>query len=121
MNKLKDIVATLSRPSSLGTFNRVASMSFGSVRNSGGKSTVPARMEATDKDLESKENMMNIAGMFSDTCEEEFTCMLGCNLPSIEVQSQVMSFEELCAKEELEGTSEVTYEEMKLQFLGRVD
>ncbi|XP_026403660.1 cysteine protease XCP2-like isoform X1 [Papaver somniferum] len=155
MIKLRDIVATLSRPSSLGTFNRAASMSFSSVRNSGGKSTIPAWMEAIDEDLESEENLINMyerwmrhtekirtdieeknrrfqnfkknvmkrrsAGIFADTCKEEFTCMLGCNLPSIEVQSQVMSFEEWCAKEELEGTNKVTYKEMERRFLGRVD
>ncbi|KAI3843972.1 hypothetical protein MKX03_025644 [Papaver bracteatum] len=141
MNKLKGIVATLSRASS---FNRATSMNFSSVREF---KSLTARMEVTDKDLESEENMMDFyerwmrhtgqirtdieeknrrfqnfkknlmkqrsVGYFADTCKEEFTVMLGCNLPSIEVQRQMINFEDWCAKEELEGTDKATYEEMK--------
>ncbi|RZC77433.1 hypothetical protein C5167_001582 [Papaver somniferum] len=157
MNKLKGIVATLYRPSS---FNRATSMSFSSGANcNSGKSTILGRIQVTDKDLESEENLMDlyerwmrhygkirtdideknrrfqtfkkkvmdmnlerhcILGMFSDTSREEYPNWRGCKLPSVEAESEGMSFEEWRARMS-EFPHEETYEEMERRLLGRVE
>ncbi|MCL7035009.1 hypothetical protein MKW94_005440 [Papaver nudicaule] len=61
MNKLKGIVATLSRPSS---FNRARSVSFssGAAEFVPFKPKIPKIFQVTDKDRESDENLMDLYG-----------------------------------------------------------